>query len=298
MATPIVNITPRSLPRAVPSDLAGGVQRAASTFFGITEQRRAQEQRAAEIEAEQGFRREMVGLEADEARKLAALRGEIEGDLVGQRGQVEEGLIQTRGNVEGNLVDLRGQVQDRSGEIEFDRESGVRERQFGQRDRELDLRARGLDAELEIARMRDRTDRAGIAARSAGTGGGGGVRLEGLARDLIDPVTEGERPTARQIQGLIGVARGDTAAARLLNDGAVGPVGGEESGARLRTPPGGEQIELPQGINVTQDEINELASLPVSSHVETLRLLSESQQAEYVSLLPPDIAQQVLGALR
>ena len=63
MAFPVVNLRPRILPTAVPTDLSAGVQGAADQLLGLFEQRR-QEGREEEASA-LGFEREkeLTGIE-------------------------------------------------------------------------------------------------------------------------------------------------------------------------------------------------------------------------------------------
>lgn len=325
---PIVNITPRTLPGAGSPDRLGLVTQAADLLLRNQEADEAAELRARELEEERSFRATQA--ELDRAHELAGITLRGMEQRRGQRlgGEIDERLIGRRGEVEGGLIGLRGEQARRTDEAGYELRAPDREREFGQRDRALDIQEGTAAARAEEGRLRGLTglnESIFRMNRQLGLGGTSGTSgpsfpLQSFSRDLMEELAlqNEEGLTPEQTRGLMDIAAGNPAGI----EAAFGRTAGEASGRETRTPPrearggpapgvtegpGGINMDVPGGRDtvsqydrapaLSSQEIEELNTLPVESHVETLRALpyDDPMFEAYLRALSPQVQAQVLA---
>lgn len=251
-------------------------------FTPQIQQELAFRRQAAAAAQEQALRREELEAERDLRRELANLRGEQ---------SLQE--IEARG---AQATDLEGQRQEGRLELVETQQALTlpeRERELAIREEGNRLRAEEIQLRGELGREANRIDEIG-ALRPRG--GGSGFPLASSFTPLLEAVTQGETPTEDQLIGAMELARGNPEGARRL----LGSPGGVDAGGTVRTPPGGDPVDLGGTplADVSQDEINQLNSRPVESHVATLRLISDpALREQYLSLLNPETATAVIEAI-
>lgn len=334
MATPIVNITPRTLPNTGDPDRLGLVVQATDLLGRHQEQERARRDRAAELQADREWRGTQAA--ADRAHELIGitLRG-LEARR-GQRlgGEIESGHIQERGDVQGELIDRRGDVQGELEQGRWDREAPQREIDNELRGRQVGAQERGAEARYRDSTVRlnrsifDMNRQLGFGVQPRASGGS--YPLMGLARDVLGSQLElggVEDMTPERLRAGVALAAGDTTAIPSL----LGPAG-EASRSPSPAPPaeareragaaeaaqGGDVLPGPDSMyldmeaepwrqnaappafqGLTDEQVAELQGLDLNSHLTMLQMIPQDSPdwEAYLNLLPDSMQAQVLEAL-
>ncbi|MFW6206621.1 MAG: hypothetical protein ACOC5J_01675 [Gemmatimonadota bacterium] len=274
MPPPVVNLSPRVLPRSVDPF---GPQRQVQEALGLLAAREQREEdvELAEEEArrEREFQREIERLRADVQRDVQGTFQERAGQAmeeIGRRGEIEMGLIGARGRQERLTVGTRGRQERLNigarGELEEDLLTRRLDFEGEQAGMERDLRntmsLREMNVGLAGINQRAQADRLRI---SGGVAGGDAFPLRGLAQSiaprLFDPRSGMPAPTAENIRGLMRLSTGDPSGADMLfrQDSPPGQDGMSEGGLEggLGNDPSGPgpmsfDLDVPTGVDVEQ----------------------------------------------